>query len=189
MSAPLPGGVTHWCGSRDAHWHCLYLCAPRGQQQLLHANPGYVLPMLILCTPTFLPHAPCGHSCSVPEDSRLGHIIEWLKAGADADVASPLIIFDEVGRRTGRRCLRWSELWGHPPPPLKKLLQCHKAKNLIPTGGAQATLTALAVVKLQRVLPQAKVLYSSATGASEPRSECSGSTLPPGGVPRGVRLF
>jgi hypothetical protein len=34
------------------------------------------------------------------------------------------------------------------------------------TGGA--TQTGQAVLKLQKVLPRAKVLYSSATGASEP---------------------
>lgn len=47
-----------------------------------------------------------------------------------------------------------------------RLLQ---AKNLLPSGGSQPTQTAKAVVELQEQLPDAKVLYSSATGASEPK--------------------
>ena len=42
--------------------------------------------------------------------------------------------------------------------------ECHKAKNLLPAGGMQPTQTARAVVELQEQLPNAKVLYSSATG-------------------------
>jgi hypothetical protein len=48
--------------------------------------------------------------------------------------------------------------------------ESHKAKNLIPAKGAQSTITARAIVELQAALPNAKVLYSSATGASEPRN-------------------
>ncbi len=44
-----------------------------------------------------------------------------------------------------------------------------QAKNLLPSGGSQPTQTARAVVELQEQLPDAKVLYSSATGASEPK--------------------
>lgn len=45
--------------------------------------------------------------------------------------------------------------------------ECHKAKNLFPRTGGQPSQTAKAVVHLQQALPDAKVLYSSATGASE----------------------
>ena len=45
--------------------------------------------------------------------------------------------------------------------------ECHKAKNLIPVKGV-ATQTGRAVLQLQQHLPLAKVLYSSATGASVP---------------------
>ena len=48
--------------------------------------------------------------------------------------------------------------------------ESHKAKNLIPTAGGEPTQTGKAVQALQQHLPDAKVLYSSATGASEPRN-------------------
>ncbi|BDA48430.1 probable protein strawberry notch homolog 1 [Coccomyxa sp. Obi] len=47
--------------------------------------------------------------------------------------------------------------------------ECHKAKNLIAVKG-EPTQTGRAVLALQKVLPRAKVLYSSATGASEPHN-------------------
>ncbi|DBA83686.1 TPA: hypothetical protein ACH3X1_016793 [Trebouxia sp. C0004] len=47
--------------------------------------------------------------------------------------------------------------------------ECHKAKNLIAKEGA-ATQTGKAVGALQDLLPNARVLYSSATGASEPNN-------------------
>ncbi|PSC70731.1 strawberry notch [Micractinium conductrix] len=58
---------------------------------------------------------------------------------------------------------------GSDEPPLIVLDECHKAKNLLPSSGAAPTQTARAVVELQEQLPEAKVLYSSATGASEPK--------------------
>lgn len=48
--------------------------------------------------------------------------------------------------------------------------ECHKAKNLIPVSSLKPTLTGKAVVELQSKLPNARVVYSSATGASEPRN-------------------
>ena len=87
---------------------------------------------------------------SVDPSSRLAQLIQWL--GDEA--AGPLIVFDE----------------------------CHKAKNMS-AGMAQglqstnaagpqkkhtSTKTALAVVVLQAAVPQARVIYASATGASEP---------------------
>lgn len=48
--------------------------------------------------------------------------------------------------------------------------ECHKAKNLIPANSLNATQTGKAVVDLQFALPNARVVYSSATGASEPRN-------------------
>ncbi|KAL4451948.1 hypothetical protein ABPG75_007610 [Micractinium tetrahymenae] len=63
--------------------------------------------------------------------------------------------------------IRW--LNGSKQPPLIVFDECHKAKNLLPSGGSQPTQTARAVVELQEQLPDAKVLYSSATGASEPK--------------------
>lgn len=48
--------------------------------------------------------------------------------------------------------------------------ECHKAKNLIQANKLKPTQTGKAVVDLQFLLPNARVIYSSATGASEPRN-------------------
>lgn len=75
--------------------------------------------------------------------SRLHQIIEWLKGQKGGKDSAPVMVFDE----------------------------CHKAKNLNATGSAATcSKTALAVLALQRALPRARVMYCSATGASEPKS-------------------
>ncbi|XP_052757645.1 protein strawberry notch-like isoform X4 [Galleria mellonella] len=48
--------------------------------------------------------------------------------------------------------------------------ECHKAKNLCPVGSGKATKTGLTALELQTRLPKARVVYASATGASEPRN-------------------
>ncbi|XP_047426383.1 protein strawberry notch homolog 1 isoform X3 [Mugil cephalus] len=48
--------------------------------------------------------------------------------------------------------------------------ECHKAKNVCPIGSSKPTKTGLAVLDLQNKLPKARVVYASATGASEPRN-------------------
>lgn len=48
--------------------------------------------------------------------------------------------------------------------------ECHKAKNLCPTGSSKPTKTGLTALELQNRLPKARVVYASATGASEPRN-------------------
>ncbi|EPS61977.1 hypothetical protein M569_12816, partial [Genlisea aurea] len=48
--------------------------------------------------------------------------------------------------------------------------ECHKAKNLVPEAGSQPTKTGEAVLDIQARLPEARVIYCSATGASEPRN-------------------
>ncbi|XP_042365676.1 protein strawberry notch homolog 1-like [Plectropomus leopardus] len=48
--------------------------------------------------------------------------------------------------------------------------ECHKAKNVCPIGSSKPTKTGLAVLELQNKLPNARVVYASATGASEPRN-------------------
>jgi P-loop containing NTP hydrolase pore-1 len=53
--------------------------------------------------------------------------------------------------------------------PLIILDECHRAKHLLPEEG-EASLTATAVHLLQERVPNAAVLYSSATGISEPRN-------------------
>lgn len=48
--------------------------------------------------------------------------------------------------------------------------ECHKAKNLCPSGSSKPTKTGLTALALQNKLPKARVVYASATGASEPRN-------------------
>ncbi len=49
--------------------------------------------------------------------------------------------------------------------------ECHKAKNLFPGGaGTRPSKTGQAVLELQRRLPRARVVYASATGATEPKN-------------------
>uniref|UniRef100_A0A7S3JZA5 Strawberry notch AAA domain-containing protein n=1 Tax=Aureoumbra lagunensis TaxID=44058 RepID=A0A7S3JZA5_9STRA len=48
--------------------------------------------------------------------------------------------------------------------------ESHKAKNLFASGsGAKPTKVGQAVLEIQRLLPNARIVYCSATGASEPR--------------------
>lgn len=48
--------------------------------------------------------------------------------------------------------------------------ECHRAKNLCPTGSSKSTKTGMTVLELQTKLPKARVVYASATGASEPKN-------------------
>lgn len=50
--------------------------------------------------------------------------------------------------------------------------ECHRAKNLwtgSSSGGGKPTKTGLTVLELQKKLPKARIVYASATGATEPR--------------------
>ncbi len=47
--------------------------------------------------------------------------------------------------------------------------ECHRAKNLCPTGAGKPTKTGQTVLELQQKLPKARIVYASATGASEPK--------------------
>ncbi|XP_046869245.1 protein strawberry notch-like [Drosophila willistoni] len=48
--------------------------------------------------------------------------------------------------------------------------ECHKAKNLSLMNGGKSTKTGTTVLELQQLCPKARVVYASATGASEPRN-------------------
>ncbi len=48
--------------------------------------------------------------------------------------------------------------------------ECHKAKNLVPSGAGKPSKTGLTVLELQKKLPKARIVYCSATGASEPKN-------------------
>eukprot|EP00268_Persea_americana_P026498 TRINITY_DN2591_c1_g1_i1.p1 TRINITY_DN2591_c1_g1~~TRINITY_DN2591_c1_g1_i1.p1 ORF type:complete len:1271 (-),score=272.64 TRINITY_DN2591_c1_g1_i1:376-4122(-) len=80
---------------------------------------------------------------------------------------SSLIASSEKGRSRLQQLVQWC---GSEYDGLVVFDECHKAKNLIPEPGGQATRTGEAVLELQDRLPQARVVYCSATGASEPRN-------------------
>lgn len=70
-----------------------------------------------------------------------------------------------------------------PEGSLIVLDESHKAKNLLPSSGSgEPTQTGRAIMFLQERLPDAKLLYSSATGASEPRNLAYMHRLGIGGV-------
>ena len=48
--------------------------------------------------------------------------------------------------------------------------ECHRAKNLCPKVGTASSMIGKAVLDLQRALPEARIVYASATGATEPRN-------------------
>ncbi|CAH9053117.1 unnamed protein product [Cuscuta epithymum] len=80
---------------------------------------------------------------------------------------SSLIASSEKGRSRIQQLVQWC---GIEYDGLVIFDECHKAKNLVPEAGAQPTRTGEAVLEIQARLPQARVIYCSATGASEPRN-------------------
>lgn len=80
---------------------------------------------------------------------------------------SSLIASTEKGRTRLQQLVQWC---GSDFDGLVVYDECHKAKNLIPEAGSYPTRTGKAVVELQEKLPEARVVYCSATGASEPRN-------------------
>lgn len=80
---------------------------------------------------------------------------------------SSLIASSDKGRSRLQQLVQWCG------PDFDGLLvfdECHKAKNLVPEAGGQATRTGEAVLEIQNRMPDARVVYCSATGASEPRN-------------------
>jgi hypothetical protein len=48
--------------------------------------------------------------------------------------------------------------------------ECHRAKHAVPIGSIKVSKTGLIVLDLQRKLPKARIVYVSATAASEPKN-------------------
>ncbi|KAK1365814.1 putative Zinc finger, RING/FYVE/PHD-type, protein strawberry notch [Heracleum sosnowskyi] len=77
------------------------------------------------------------------------------------------------GRSSKQGCSRLDQLvqWcGKEFDGLIVFDECHKAKNLVPEAGGRPTRTGEAVLEIQAMLPEARIVYCSATGASEPRN-------------------
>jgi len=99
--------------------------------------------------------------------SKLDSEAIGIKDGVVFVTYSSLIASSEKGLSRLQQLVQWcgSEFDG-----LLVFDECHKAKNLIPEAGSQPTRTGKAVLEIQEMLPQARVIYCSATGASEPRN-------------------
>ncbi|XP_043807578.1 protein FORGETTER 1 isoform X2 [Manihot esculenta] len=99
--------------------------------------------------------------------SKLDSKSVGVKEGAVFLTYSSLIASSEKGRSRLQQLVQWcgSEFDG-----LVIFDECHKAKNLVPEAGSQPTRTGEAVLEIQARLPEARVIYCSATGASEPRN-------------------
>ncbi|GAB4836724.1 udp-glycosyltransferase [Ancistrocladus abbreviatus] len=80
---------------------------------------------------------------------------------------SSLIASSEKGRSRLQQLVQWC---GLQFDGLLIFDECHKAKNLVPEAGSKPTRTGEAVLEIQGKLPEARVVYCSATGASEPRN-------------------
>ncbi|GAU25308.1 hypothetical protein TSUD_274150, partial [Trifolium subterraneum] len=80
---------------------------------------------------------------------------------------SSLIASSSKGRSRLQQLVQWC---GPEFDGLIVFDECHKAKNLVPEPGTDATKTGKAVRDIQDRLPKARVVYCSATGASEPRN-------------------
>ncbi|XP_004488559.1 protein FORGETTER 1 [Cicer arietinum] len=80
---------------------------------------------------------------------------------------SSLIASSDRGRTRIQQLVQWC---GPGFDGLIVFDECHKAKNLVPEKGKQSTRTGQAVLDIQAQLPEARVVYCSATGASEPRN-------------------
>ncbi|XP_017154481.1 protein strawberry notch [Drosophila miranda] len=66
-----------------------------------------------------------------------------------------------------RQLIQWL---GHNYQGVIVFDECHKAKNLTTGNGGKSTKTGATVLELQQRLPLARVIYASATGASEPKN-------------------
>ncbi|CAN0901876.1 Protein FORGETTER 1 [Linum grandiflorum] len=99
--------------------------------------------------------------------SKLDSKSVGVKDGVVFLTYSSLIASSEKGRSRLQQLVQW---FGSEFDGLLVFDECHKAKNLVPEAGSQPTRTGEAVLDIQSKLPEARVVYCSATGASEPRN-------------------
>ncbi|KAB1212844.1 hypothetical protein CJ030_MR5G010144 [Morella rubra] len=113
--------------------------------------------------------APCVevHALNKLPYSKLDSKSVGVKEGVVFLTYSSLIASSEKGRSRLQQLVQWC---GSGFDGLVIFDECHKAKNLVPEAGSQPTRTGEAVLEIQARLPEARVVYCSATGASEPRN-------------------
>ncbi|KAL1559922.1 udp-glycosyltransferase [Salvia divinorum] len=106
------------------------------------------------------------HALNKLSYSKLDSKAVGIREGVVFSTYSSLIASSERGRSRLQQLVQWfGEMDG-----LSVFDECHKAKNLVPEAGGQPTKTGEAVLDIQARLPDARVIYCSATGASEPRN-------------------
>ncbi|KAL9146939.1 hypothetical protein ABFS82_13G142200 [Erythranthe guttata] len=98
--------------------------------------------------------------------SKLDSKSVGIKEGVVFLTYSSLIASSERGRSRLQQLVQWCG----QSDSLIVFDECHKAKNLVPEAGGQPTKTGEAVLDIQARLPEARIIYCSATGASEPRN-------------------
>ncbi|WIA22798.1 hypothetical protein OEZ86_009751 [Tetradesmus obliquus] len=94
--------------------------------------------------------------------SRMEQVVEWLVGGTNSS-PQPQAGSSKAGDTAAAAAAAGAQAWDG----LIVLDECHKAKNFTPGKEAQSTKVASAVIDLQAMLPNARVLYCSATGVSE----------------------
>ncbi|KAL3212435.1 hypothetical protein MRX96_035934 [Rhipicephalus microplus] len=93
-----------------------------------------------------------------------------VKKGVIFSTYSPLIGESQGGGKYKTRLKQLLHWCGDDFDGVIVFDECHKAKNLCPVGSSKPTKTGLTVLELQNKLPKARVVYASATGASEPKN-------------------
>ncbi|KAF6265497.1 hypothetical protein COO60DRAFT_1623874 [Scenedesmus sp. NREL 46B-D3] len=89
-------------------------------------------------------------------------VVEWLVGGTNSN-PQPQGGSSKAADAAAAAAVAGAQAWDG----LVVLDECHKAKNFMPGKEAQSTKVASAVIDLQAMLPNARVLYCSATGVSE----------------------
>lgn len=107
------------------------------------------------------------HALNKLSYSKLDSKSVGIREGVVFLTYSSLIASSEKGRSRLQQLVQWC---GSEYDGLIVFDECHKAKNLVPEAGGQPTRTGEAVLEIQERLQEARVVYCSATGASEPRN-------------------
>ncbi|CAA3028611.1 strawberry notch isoform X1 [Olea europaea subsp. europaea] len=107
------------------------------------------------------------HALNKLSYSKLDSKSVGIREGVVFLTYSSLIASSEKGRSRLQQLVQWC---GPQYDGLIIFDECHKAKNLVPEAGGQPTRTGEAVLEIQARLPEARAIYCSATGASEPRN-------------------
>lgn len=102
----------------------------------------------------------------LPYGKLAGHKI-GVKDGVIFSTYSSLVSASDRGLSRYKQLVDWC---GPDFDGLIVFDESHKAKNLVPEAGGRATQVGLKVQEIQNVLPGARIVYCSATGASEPRN-------------------